>query len=369
MSGAEFALRNQVGEKKGTVPKTESFISQTMSLPMRDPKTDPILKGPGIPNKPRTFLPTRGTGVVAQSGYDWKLDPELSKKENEQTREGVEGQGLEGRQDGAIKESQITDAHAVPTDDGWITMSGAHMLVGKGGKHESGPFKGQKHSPKGGGKKPEKKPEHKSHGGGESKGHGGPGLLEAVEKGAEAIHKVGEDSGVEESMKEFSKGKLKSSSGKKVTDPKQAAAIGYSQEKKDNEKRRSATIIVRDGDKFLMGPTNKDGRWTLPGGVVDDHESMHQGALRELAEETGIEANKLRYLGTRLVESEKDKPYEVAMYEHHIAKDVKPTAKKDPDKEVAEWRWLSSAEPLHQDVLGNLKHTNNVALDHMGLLK
>lgn len=37
-------------------------------------------------------------------------------------------------------------------------------------------------------------------------------------------------------MKEFHAGKLKSSSGKKVTNPKQAAAIGYSEARRGKRK-------------------------------------------------------------------------------------------------------------------------------------
>lgn len=73
-SGLQYASKREKLKVKGGVPKDKSFISQTMSEPMRDPKTDPKMKGPGIPNKPRTFLPTRGTGVVAPSGFDMDKD-------------------------------------------------------------------------------------------------------------------------------------------------------------------------------------------------------------------------------------------------------------------------------------------------------
>ena len=117
--------------------KIEPFIGPTMSEPMRDPKTDPKIKGPGIPNKQRTFLPTRGTGIIAPSGYDMDKDKP--------------GNATYQREEGGSVES----------------------------------------------------------------------------KNAERM-----DPGLEGTMKEFAKGTLKSSSGKKVTDPKQAAAIGHSQERR-----------------------------------------------------------------------------------------------------------------------------------------
>jgi phage-related protein (TIGR01555 family) len=71
--GTEFDLKNQMIEG-GSKKAEATFISQTMSEPMRDPRTDPHIKGPGIPNKARRILPTRGTGITAPSGYDFEKD-------------------------------------------------------------------------------------------------------------------------------------------------------------------------------------------------------------------------------------------------------------------------------------------------------
>ena len=49
-------------------------------------------------------------------------------------------------------------------------------------------------------------------------------------------------------------------------------------------------IVERDGDVLLVklnyGP--RDGRWTLPGGLVESDESPEEAAIRETAEETGF---------------------------------------------------------------------------------
>ena len=235
--GLQYTPRNEPLAMTDPAPKDASFISQTMSEPFRDPRTDPHMKGPGIPNKQRTYLPTRGNGVTAPSGFDFQKDA---------GSKGVQREGL------AVDEPEGT---AVKT------------------KYDAAP------------------------------------------------------------------------------------------------KRRAATIIVRHGDKFLMGKTNKDGRYTLPGGKVEDHESMHQGGVRELAEETGLEAGRLKFVGSRLVESELGNPTQVAIYEHNMAQGEKPTPKKDPDKEVSKWEWFNSKAPLSDEIMGNLKHPNNVALQHLGLLK
>lgn len=294
-TGDEYAAKHSKAPKpKNAKPATEGFITQTMSDPMRDPKTDPTpkMKGPGIPNKPRTFLPTRGTGITAPSGFDPEKDA-----------------GKKGTQQDATAESG-DDRDAGDEDR----------------KDNAGGTRG-----------------------------------------------VTQDAGVEATMKEFAKGTLKSSSGKKVTDPKQALAIGYSEERhKDAEapaRKRASVIIVKRGDTFLMGRRRDTGRWTLPGGMVEERESMHQGGVRELAEETGLEAKRLKFLGSRLVEPKQGESVQVNLYEHQAEIGSRPTGKADPDREIAEFRWIPLSGKLPDDIGGNLQHPNNVALAHLGLLK
>jgi hypothetical protein len=69
--GTQFNFRNQevdIPEKK------KPFISQSMSEPMRDPKTNPKIKPGGHPNQPRIIEPTRGNGIIASSGSEYKAD-------------------------------------------------------------------------------------------------------------------------------------------------------------------------------------------------------------------------------------------------------------------------------------------------------
>jgi phage-related protein (TIGR01555 family) len=276
--GTQYDLSNDEIKQGKTDPKTASFISQTMSEPMRDPRTDPHIKGPGIPNKRRSLMPTRGNGVTAQSGAEFEKDEKAKQPE----REIAHSKGVEG---GSYYAYDSAEPHTDP--------------------------------------------------------------------------------GVAATMKEFAKGTLKSGSGHKVTDPKQALAIGYN----DQERKRAATIIVRDGDKFLMGKRKEDGRWSLPGGHIEKGESAHQGGVRELKEETNLDAKRLKFLGSRLVESEMNKPVEVTMYEHQHDGESKPSFKKDPDKEFDELRWLSAKDKLPEEIENNLAHPNNVALKHLGLIR
>lgn len=230
LSGTQYAVRNEVlppKPGKRMVPKDKPFVSMTMSEPMRNPAV-PQIKGPGIPNQPRTFLPTRGNGVTAQSGYDFQEDA-----------------GSEGTATEAPLELQ----------------------------------------------------------------------------------------------------------------------------RQDSEPMRAATIVVKRDGQLLMGKRRDTGRWTLPGGVVERSESMHQGALRELSEETGIGTKRLHFLGARMVEPEQGKQVQVNMYQHKADAEVEPNASLDPDNEIEEFVWVPLAGPLPEEIANNLQHPNNVALAHLGLLK
>lgn len=63
-------------------------------------------------------------------------------------------------------------------------------------------------------------------------------------------------------------------------------------------------MIVRDGRVLMVRErgTGPDGRhdgveyWTLPGGGVADGETAEEAVRREVAEETGLQAQALRYL-------------------------------------------------------------------------
>lgn len=58
-------------------------------------------------------------------------------------------------------------------------------------------------------------------------------------------------------------------------------------------------VVVRDGRVLLMERTHDpfDGRWVLPGGLVERGETARAACEREVAEEVGLEVTADRFVG------------------------------------------------------------------------
>lgn len=56
-------------------------------------------------------------------------------------------------------------------------------------------------------------------------------------------------------------------------------------------------VVVLDGSRILLTRREDFAVWCLPGGAVDDGESLAQAGIREVREETGIEVELTRLVG------------------------------------------------------------------------
>jgi len=133
--------------------------------------------------------------------------------------------------------------------------------------------------------------------------------------------------------------------------------------KKAGVQKQVAAVGVICDSKFLMGKRKDNGKWTQPGGHMEEGETPMEGAIRELKEETGIVAKEsdLKSIGSKIVADGKIKV-------HGFIMDCKDKPKssmlQDPDEEV--YRWLWKPMELPQDVKENLHvPKGNIIFDHL----
>ena len=102
--------------------------------------------------------------------------------------------------------------------------------------------------------------------------------------------------------------------------------------------------VVVDDDRLLLvrrGRGRAQGTWALPGGRVQQGETLAEAVVRELAEETGIEGACGPLLGIVEHVDAGDAPHQVVLgYQVSLFDAVDPTAGDD----AAEARWVPLAD-------------------------
>jgi len=113
-------------------------------------------------------------------------------------------------------------------------------------------------------------------------------------------------------------------------------------------------IMVLKNKKVLLGKRHDDaekassdlhgeGTWTMPGGKLDFHETLKDGAIREVLEETGIkmEKEKMNILSVS-DEMVPDNHYVTIGF---LCEDFDPPAGGEPKimepEEITEWKWYN----------------------------
>jgi len=138
--------------------------------------------------------------------------------------------------------------------------------------------------------------------------------------------------------------------------------LGKSERVKDPIDVASIAIFNTEGTAILMGKRRDSGKYTTPGGHLEENESPEGGARREAKEEAGIDAHDL----TRLGEGTSGK-YRIHSY--RTVTDQTPTSENDPDNEVETWEWIDISNGLPDKVASNLHAPKNITLRLLGLQK
>lgn len=133
--------------------------------------------------------------------------------------------------------------------------------------------------------------------------------------------------------------------------------------------RRIAKIAVFNGPLLLMGLRRDNLKWTMPGGHVEEGETHLEGAVRELAEETGIvvDPSVLQHLETFEKQSFSGDVIELSFYRLETTED--PHRFDDPDREVHDWLWQDvSAGSIPVGIANALHVPKDDLLAKLGLL-
>ncbi len=111
--------------------------------------------------------------------------------------------------------------------------------------------------------------------------------------------------------------------------------------------KHESLLLVKRAPRLSQG-----GKWGLPGGFLDRDETLAEGVLRELREETGWEG---RVLSLLRINSRPDRPHEDRQ---NVAFDfvIEPLQKRgEPDTESSDVQWMPIDRVLSLDL----------AFDHM----
>jgi ADP-ribose pyrophosphatase YjhB (NUDIX family) len=128
--------------------------------------------------------------------------------------------------------------------------------------------------------------------------------------------------------------------------------------------------LIMDGGKILLGkhvPERKgfwQGKWICPGGRLELGETIQEGVLREVMEETGLEVELVEFLLTfdRIFEDSGVKNHVV--YIDYLAKVKGGSLKAASDLGIA--RWFQRAEL--DKVLDEVHEDTKVLLERAGLM-
>lgn len=98
--------------------------------------------------------------------------------------------------------------------------------------------------------------------------------------------------------------------------------------------------------------------WALPGGFIEEDESLENSALRELKEETGLSLSQLQFFNVYGEPGRDPRGRTITLVYWHLLKGQKPTIQADDDASDARWFELDALPELafdHLQILTELR--------------
>lgn len=134
---------------------------------------------------------------------------------------------------------------------------------------------------------------------------------------------------------------------------------------------RVATLAVWRGHELMMGLRRDNMKWTTPGGHLNSAESPIAGAIRELKEETGLDAtaDQMQYLGSAQVAGRSGAPVELHMFQMDVGMRPALNISNDPDHEVHGWGFVDVSNGIPSGLAANLHTPKNHLFRSLGLMQ
>jgi 8-oxo-dGTP pyrophosphatase MutT (NUDIX family) len=110
--------------------------------------------------------------------------------------------------------------------------------------------------------------------------------------------------------------------------------------------KRVAVAIVRDeNDNVLFGIRKDCGKYVNPSGKAEKGEDIYQACIRELKEETGLDALDLKLVK---VGYKTEKKMMVYIFDVKVDRNQKIDPSNDPDEEADVWAYLDPNDIIDQ---------------------
>ena len=119
-------------------------------------------------------------------------------------------------------------------------------------------------------------------------------------------------------------------------------------------RRVAINLIVDAQDNILMGRRSDNQKVTVPAGHIMSKEDPHRGAIRELKEETGLDAVDVKLVGSHW---DKDKNLILYLFKVTVEPQQLIDSSGDPDKECKTWSYQNPndvVEELHVPLEHNI---------------